>query len=105
MIAPMTLLLLALGLLAQADEKADLVLKNCFFFRAEGVAIRGAKILATKDIAQFVGPETRVVDLKGKFVCPGFNDAHTHFAGGGASLLRLNLTGMSLAEIQAAVAD
>src|SRR5438132_11534469 len=98
----MSPVLLALALLAQADEKAELVLKNGVFFRAEGVAIRGGKILATRDVEKFVGPGTRVVDLQGKFVCPGFNDAHLHFASGGSSLLRLNLAGMSLAEIQAA---
>ncbi|MBI3855887.1 MAG: amidohydrolase [Planctomycetes bacterium] len=101
----MTPVLLALALLFQADEKADLVLRNGVFFRSEAVAVRGGKILATKDVAKFVGPNTKVVDLQGKFVCPGFNDSHIHFAGGGASLLRLNLAGLSLAEIQAAVAE
>jgi predicted amidohydrolase YtcJ len=102
----MNVILLALALLVQQDEKADLVLKNGVFFRAgDAVAIRGGKIVATKDVQATIGPATKVIDLGGKFVCPGFNDAHIHFAGGGASLLRLSLTGMSLAEIQAAVAE
>jgi predicted amidohydrolase YtcJ len=101
----MNLLPVALALLLQADEKADLVLRNGVFFRAEAVAIRGGKILATKDVDRVVGPGTRVVDLRGKFVCPGFNDAHLHFASGGASLLRLNLAGMSLAEVRSAVGE
>src|SRR5262245_20858526 len=96
-------LLFALVALVQSD--ADLVLKNGVAYRAEAVAIRDGKIVATRDVDKFVGPHTKVIDLKGCFVCPGFNDTHIHFAGGGASLLRLNLVGMSLAEIQAAVAE
>jgi predicted amidohydrolase YtcJ len=98
-------MILALAFLGQAAEPADLVLKNGVFFRAEGVAIRGGKIVATKDLEKFVGPGTRVIDLEGRFVCPGFNDAHIHFASGGANLLRLNLAGLSLVEIQAKVAE
>ncbi len=98
-------LVFAILFLAQADEKADLVLKNGVFFRAEGVAIRGGRILATKDVERHVGPGTRVVDLQGKFVCPGFNDAHIHFGSGGASLLRLSLVGLSLRETQGKVAE
>lgn len=96
--------LLALLLVGQAEE-ADLVLKNGVFFRAEGVAIRGQKILAVKDVDKHVGPRTKVVDLRGKFVGPGFNDAHIHFGSGGASLLRLNLAGLSLKDIQGKVAE
>ena len=32
-----------------------------------------------------------MVDLKGRFVCPGFIDAHLHFMGGSLSLDSLNL--------------
>src|SRR6185437_8792502 len=32
------------------------------------------------------GPETRVIDLAGERVVPGFNDAHVHFFSGGADL-------------------
>lgn len=85
-------------------EEADLVLTNGVFFRAEGLAIKGDRIVANRDVARHVGPRTRVVDLRGKFVCPGFNDAHIHFANGGSGLLRLNLAGLGLPEIQAEVA-
>ena len=99
----MNLLLLMCVALFQAE--ADLVLRNGVIYRAEAVAIRDGKIVATKDIEKHIGPNTKVVDLKGRFVCPGFNDTHIHFAGGGASLLRLSLAGLSLAEIQAVVAE
>jgi predicted amidohydrolase YtcJ len=50
--------------------------------RAEAVALRGDSILAvgtTEEVRRHVGPATRVEDLRGRFVAPGFNDAHIHF--------------------------
>jgi hypothetical protein len=98
-------LVLALSVLLGQAEPADLVLRNGVFFRAEGVAIRGGKIVAVREVDRHVGAGTRVADLKGKFVCPGFNDAHIHFASGGSALLRLNLAGLGLREIQERVAE
>ncbi len=98
-------LLFALSLLTAQAEPADLVLTNGVFFRAEGVAVKGGKIVAVKEVERRVGPGTKVVDLGGKFVCPGFNDAHLHFASGGSALLRLNLAGLGLKEVQEKVAD
>jgi predicted amidohydrolase YtcJ len=41
------------------------------------------------------------VDLQGRFVMPGFNDAHTHIAGAGQQKLAIDLDGTSsLAEMQ-----
>jgi predicted amidohydrolase YtcJ len=37
-------------------------------------------------VQMWKGPHTRVVDAGGKRLLPGFNDAHVHFADGGASL-------------------
>lgn len=51
--------------------------------QAEAVAIRDGKILAVggaKDIAEFIGANTKVVDLQGKTMIPGIYDAHSHFA-------------------------
>ena len=48
----------------------------------EGLAVRGTKIIAvgtTAEIARLRGKETEAVDLKGKWVYPGFNDCHLHF--------------------------
>src|SRR6185503_10650543 len=50
--------------------------------RAEALAIAGDRIVAVgsaKDVLEHRGPRTEVVDLKGRFACPGFNDAHLHF--------------------------
>ncbi len=39
-------------------------------------------VLETDDAAEaYIGPSTKVVDLKGRFAMPGFIDAHVHFAG------------------------
>jgi predicted amidohydrolase YtcJ len=49
---------------------------------AEAVAISGDRIVrvgSESDILALRGPATRVIDLGGRLVLPGFNDAHTHF--------------------------
>src|SRR5215213_3227932 len=74
---------------------------------AEAVAVDGNRIVAvgtSREIAdRYEG--ARTVDLRGRLVTPGFNDAHIHFLGGGLSLLRVNLVGAkTLAEAKARVA-
>ena len=51
--------------------------------QAEAVAIRGDKIIKVGSNAEALslkGERTQVIDLKGAFVVPGFNDNHVHFA-------------------------
>lgn len=92
-------------------ETADLVLTNGVIYtvdparpRVEAVAIKGERIVAvgtSKEIQVWAGKETRVLDLKGRFAMPGFNDAHIHFAGGGQAKLAVEFGGsMSLVEFQ-----
>jgi predicted amidohydrolase YtcJ len=50
--------------------------------RVEALAIAGDRISAvgsSEEIRRLAGPATSVVDLKGRFLAPGFNDAHLHF--------------------------
>ena len=50
--------------------------------KAEAVAVKGGLILAvgtSTEIRKLVGPQTKVIDARGKLVLPGFNDAHAHF--------------------------
>jgi len=64
--------------------------------RAEALAVRGDRILAVgneADILKLKGPATTVVDLKGHFVMPGFNDAHMHLTNAGFKKLTVDLTG------------
>ena len=61
---------------------------------AEAVAIYGNRIVAvgsTKDIRNVAGPNTRIIDAKGRLLLPGFNDAHTHFLSGGFQLSSVDL--------------
>lgn len=49
--------------------------------RAEAIAIKAGKIVgvgSNQQKAAWQGPSTKVIDLKGKTVVPGFNDAHLH---------------------------
>lgn len=61
---------------------------------AEAVAVRQGTLVAvgtTAEIRRFSGPQTRVHDLRGGFVLPGFIDSHVHFINGGFSLLHIQL--------------
>ena len=51
---------------------------------AQAVAIKGSHILGVGDnttIQQLIGPNTHVIQLRGKAVLPGFIDAHIHIEG------------------------
>jgi len=64
--------------------------------RAEALAVVGGRILAVgarDEILKLKGPETKVVDLGGRFVMPGFNDAHMHLASAGLEKMNVNLVG------------
>jgi hypothetical protein len=68
---------------------ADLILLNGKVFTAdsakpsaEAVAIRGERIIAvgtSAEIEKLAEVKTRRIDLQGRVVTPGFNDAHIHF--------------------------
>jgi predicted amidohydrolase YtcJ len=83
------------------SEVADLVLLNGTVWtgasgapRAEAVAIRDGKVAAvgsTRDIRRLAGGGSRVIDLGGALVLPGFIDSHSHFLDGGFSLLSVRL--------------
>jgi predicted amidohydrolase YtcJ len=62
--------------------------------QAEAVAVVGNRITAvgaTADIQKWAGPKTQVIDLAGRLVIPGFNDAHVHFYTGGTHLSQVQL--------------
>jgi hypothetical protein len=76
--------------------------------RVAAMAVAHGQILATGSdaaiLAQYKGTLTKLVDLKGAFVMPGFNDAHAHLGMGGKILLSVDLLGCtSLADVQARV--
>jgi predicted amidohydrolase YtcJ len=58
---------------------------------AEALAVSGNRISfvgSNADIESLVGPHTEIVELDGRFVMPGFNDAHIHFTPSMLPLLR-----------------
>lgn len=62
---------------------------------AEAVAVTGGRITAVGDeaaVRELAGPRTEVVDLTGRLLLPGFQDAHVHPPQGGVEMLRCNLT-------------
>ncbi|MFD5863647.1 amidohydrolase [Agromyces sp. NPDC127015] len=59
------------------------------------VAVTGGRIAAIvpeNEASALVGEGTRVVELGGALLSPGFQDAHIHPVGGGVELLQCNLT-------------
>ncbi len=62
---------------------------------ATAVAVKGGTIVAVgadKDVRAWMGPHTEVVDLAGRMLLPGFQDAHIHPPGSGLEMLRCNLS-------------
>jgi predicted amidohydrolase YtcJ len=107
-----------------ADGPADLIVTNANIdtmddddhATASAVAIRGEKITAVSyapasstvsaEMGKWKGPNTRLIDLHGQFVMPGFNDAHVHLASAAYAQLGVNVEGTkSLAEFQQRIRD
>jgi predicted amidohydrolase YtcJ len=109
------LLFLPLSVTAQSRQKISLLLYNgkvftadAQFTTAEAVAVDGEKIVAVGTTSELRGKyqATKEIDLGGKFVTPGFNDAHVHFLRGALSLLNVVLTDTkSLAEAQRIIGE
>ena len=60
----------------------------------EAVITLGNKIIfvgSNEEVKSFINKNTETIDLNGKLMLPGFNDAHTHFIHGGFHLNGLNL--------------
>ena len=84
----------------QPKESADLLLLNGDIYtvdknqpKAQAIAIKGDRILklgSQKEIMLLEGEGTKVIDLKGQFVMPGFIEGHGHFSGIGNSLININ---------------
>lgn len=95
---------------------ADLILTNGRVLtmdagrpRAEAVALRAGRVQAVgtaAGLAHFVGPETRVIDVGGRTVLPGFVESHLHLVLGGAELTQLQLGGLhGMENLRAAFAE
>ena len=81
---------------AQSPPPADIVFINGNVFTADdgdhvvqGFAVKGDRFVAAgtdDDVRRYAGPQTRVIDLKGRFVSPGITDDHFHNEGGGSGV-------------------
>jgi predicted amidohydrolase YtcJ len=81
---------------AAGKAAADIVFINGKVFTAdeqdrvvEAFAVTGDRfvVAASNDLVRkYVGPKTKVVDLKGHFVSPGITDDHFHNEGGGSGI-------------------
>jgi len=91
------------------DNPADLILLNGRVYTMEedqpwasAVVVTGNIITAVLDddgeARAFRGPDTEVIDLRGRFVVPGFIDGHVHFNNAGSLINDANL--MAVADDQ-----
>ena len=101
------------------EGPADLVLLNGHVITldesgtiAEAVAIVGERVAfvgTNEEVREWMGPETRALDLAGNTVTPGLLDAHAHFSGGAVDrlfVLDLSYPGVqSVADIVEAVRE
>jgi predicted amidohydrolase YtcJ len=84
-----------------ADRPADLVLRGGRIATmdrartvASALAVRDGRVVAVgtdASVAVWIGPRTRVVDVRGGSVTPGFGDAHVHPVSAGVGKLRCDL--------------
>jgi predicted amidohydrolase YtcJ len=89
----------------EPPSHADLVMRGGAIYTVDAerswqqaVAVRDGKIVYVGDdggSAAFTGPDTRVVDLKGRMMLPGLQDVHIHPISGGMEALACDLNGLS----------
>ena len=68
--------------------------------RPTAVAVDGGRIVAVghEEVLDLAGPGTERVDLAGRMLVPGFQDAHVHPVWAGVDMLRCDLSELSTAE-------
>lgn len=86
----------------ESGKRADLVLRGGHAYLvdaarswARAVAVADGRIVAVgtdAEVSGLIGPGTSVVDLRGRMVLPGFQDAHVHASGGGLERIRCDLS-------------
>src|SRR2546423_10618138 len=96
------ILLFVSGITADAETAETIFINGNIYTvnekepHAEAVAIKGDRIIvvgANADAEKLRGDKTRIVDLAGKTVMPGFTDSHCHIFGIGEREMTLNLEG------------
>jgi predicted amidohydrolase YtcJ len=95
------LFLLAMSPVVEPAVAADAVFVNGKVWtvdaakpEAQAIAVWRGRILKVgtdAEVKALAGPNTKVIDLGGRRVVPGFYDSHAHFLGGGQQLSRVDL--------------
>src|SRR3972149_6923552 len=91
-----------------AEEKAELVLRHGRIHTmdaarswAEAVAIHNGRFVYVgpdRDVQQWIGESTKIIELSGRFVLPGFIDSHVHPISAGIEMTQLSLGEMQTKE-------
>ncbi len=86
---------------AKTSPRADIVFRHGAVYTedsarswAEGVAVSNGRIVGVggdREMADWIGPQTLVVDLAGRMLLPGFHDSHVHPILGGIGLNQCDL--------------
>lgn len=69
--------------------------------KAQAVAVHSGKIVrvgSNSEILSLKCTQTKIIDLQGKLLLPGFNDSHMHLLSYGTSLVKANLIGTTSIE-------
>ena len=92
----------------RSPQGAPLVLRNGQIYTvdaartwAEAIVVENGKIIfvgANKEANRFIGAATQVVDLRGRFVLPGFHDSHVHPIESSIELSQCNLSEATTAD-------
>ena len=86
----------------EITKKATLILENASIYTvnknqpwASAVAIKDGEIIFVgndSDAKKYSGDQTRIINLNGKMILPGFHDIHVHPVHGGVTYLQCNLS-------------
>ncbi|MFM7852564.1 MAG: amidohydrolase, partial [Flammeovirgaceae bacterium] len=103
LITPVLLLCLLLSC-TKKNVSADLIIQggkiytvNANLPTVEAVAVKGNKIVyagTSQGVAQWKGEQTKMLDLQGKTMTPGFIEGHGHIMGLGYNEMELDLMGV-----------
>jgi predicted amidohydrolase YtcJ len=111
----LTILTFAAAATLRAADPADIVYRNGYVYTGDAkesvqaaLAVRAGKIVyvgGNDGLSGFIGPNTKVVDLRKRMLMPGLVDGHMHPLQGGAQLLKCNLNyeALTLAQFQAKI--
>jgi predicted amidohydrolase YtcJ len=116
MLRSFTLVIAALASSTALAAPADLIIRDAHivtvdpkFSIASAAAIQGDRFVAVgsdAEVLKIKGPNTRVIDLHGQTVLPGFDDTHVHLTAGEDLPVEVDLTHIrSIKDIQAALGE